>query len=178
MAVSESFALPAQPAAGVGALYEPLGGDGRVAPMGVYSVEAQIVGDASAGNANITMDFDPRYTSVLGWVSPWIVADTAAGDFSIELLNTVTTLPRVRVVGTLPGVAEAFTSRNSAYLWYPPPIWYTANGRLNVTFVNVDATETYGMACCVYIFDRNVKQYAPLQWLNQMRIGVNSPVAS
>ncbi len=177
MAVSVAFTLPDQPLAGDGALYTPLGGDGKLAPMGVYDVGAQVVGDASGGNAVVMMDFDPRYTSIVAWIAPWVIADTAAGEFVIQLLDTVHVLPNLRVVGTLPGVTEGFTSRNSTYLWYPPPMWFTSTGRLNCTFVNVDATETYGMSCSIFVFDRNVRQYAPMQWLNAMRIGVSAPNA-
>lgn len=178
MAVSVTLSLPAQPSAGDGSLFTPFGGDGRIAPLGVYDIGIQVVGDASGGNATAQVVMDPRYTSLVAWVAGWVEADTAAGEFMYRLTDGVTNLPNLRIVGTYPGVTEGFSSRNSTYLWYPPPIWLTGNGRIDVVAVNVDATETYGLSCAIYVFDRNVRQIAPAQLLNAVRIGVNSPVAS
>jgi len=178
VAVAETVLLPAQPTLGQGSLFTPFGGDGRSSPLGIYDVDARIVGDASGGNAVITIGFDPRYTSLVGWAQPGVIADTAAGEFVIQVQNSVTGLPNARAIGTLPGVAEAFTAINSAYLWFPPPLYLPGDGRLIATFANVDATETYDLACQIYVFDRDVRQLTAMQWLNLTRVGVNAPTAS
>lgn len=176
--VSATLALPGQPPAGDGAVFTPFGGNGRLAPIGMWDIGMQVVGDATGALAQCQVQFDPRYTGLVAWVSAWVAADTAAGEFSIQITDAQLSLPNLRIVGTLPGVAEAFQTRNSSYLWYPPPIWLNGEGRLNTFFVNVDATETYGLSCAIYQFDRNVRQYSPAQALNAVRIGVNAPTAS
>lgn len=178
MAVGDVITLPAQPVAGDGVLYSPLGGDGRSAPLAVYDIGIQVVGDAGGGNAVVTVNFDPRYTSLVAWVAPFVAADTAATEFFVQLVDTVLFTPNLRIVGTMPFVTEGFSARNSSYLWFPPPMWFNGNGQLNANFVNVDATETYGMNCSIYVFDRNVRQIQAAQWLNMTKIGVNSPTAT
>lgn len=178
MAVAVTVTLPAQPLAGDGVLFSPLGGDGRSSPIGVYDIGIQIVGDAGGGNAVCTVNMDPRYTSMIAYAAPFAAADAAAGEFAIQIVDNVLFTPNLRVVGTLPGVTEGFVSRNSTYLWYPPPIWLNGNGSLITTQVNVDATETYGLTCAIYVFDRNVRQLTPLSWLNAVRVGVNAPTST
>ncbi len=177
MAVSSTTILPAQPAVGGGSLFTPFGGDGRIAPLGVYDVDSRVVGDAGGGNATVTIGFDARYTSICAWAQAYVIADTAGGDFQLQLFDNDTSLPNVRVCGVIPGVAEAFQTINSVYLWYPPPIWLPGAGRIASSFLNVDATETYGLATQIYVFDRNVRQLMAMQWLNSIRVGVNSPPA-
>lgn len=178
MAVSSTVTLPQQAAVGQGTLYTPFGGDGKSAPLGIYDVDIRVVGDAGGGNAGVTIAFDPRYTSVIAYVLAYVIADTAAGDFQLAIEDSVQALPNTRIVGTLPGVAEAFQAQNSIYMWYPPPIWLDGNGTVSASYVNVDATETYGMSVQMYVFDRNVRQIEAAQFLNMVRIGNNAPVAS
>jgi len=178
VAVSEVVSLPAQPSAGDGVLFSPLGGDGRSAPLGIYELGAQVTGDAGGGNATVQINMDPRYTSMVAYCAPFVVADTAETEFVAQIVDLVLFVPNLRVVGTMPFVTEGFSSRNSTFLWYPPPIWLNGNGSIIVSFVNVDATETYGLTASIFVFDRNVRQLAPVQWLNATRIGVNSPTSS
>lgn len=174
MAVSSTLTLPGQPAAGGGTEFCPLGGDGKTAPLGIYDVDMQIVGDVSGGNATVTLAFDPRYTSLIQYVQPFVSADAAKGDFQIVLFD-LGTLPQIRVGGTMAGVAESMTTKNSTWTWYPPPVWCTGTGRIQCDFPNVDATETYGMTVSMYVFDRNVVQITPLQILNWVALNANTP---
>ncbi len=178
MSVALTVILPAQPATGGGALFTPFGGDGRVAPIGVWEVNMTLVGDAGGGNAELTCGFDRRYTSIVTYAQASVTADTAAGEFLLQLRDDATQLPNIRVVGTLPGVAETFSAVNSSYLWYPPPIWLTGDGRISARYVNVDATETYNLDCQIYVFDRSVRQITAMQTLLLTRIGVNAPTAT
>jgi len=178
MSVSNTVILPAQPTLGIGTLFTPFGGDGRSAPLGVYDVDVRVVGDAGAGTASLTIQYDNRYTMLCSYCMAYVNADTAAGEFSLQLTDTDISQPNVHIVGTLPGVAEAFQGQNSVYLWFPPPIWLSGAGTVVASYLNVDATETYGLSAQIYAFDRNVRQIAAAQWLNLVRVGVNSPVAS
>jgi len=178
VAVAVTVVLPAQPATGAGTLFTPFGGDGRSAPLGVYDVDAFVVGDASGGNAVVNIDFDARYTNLLSFAQAGVLADTAAGEFQLQLSDNTVFIPNVRIVGTLPGVTEGFVTPNSVFLWYPPPLFLTGAGRISATFVNVDATETYDLAAQIYVFDRNVRQISPAQLLNMVRITANSVPAT
>lgn len=178
MAQTSTFTLPAQPAAGSGAFFTPFAGDGKSAPLGVYDVNFTLVGDASGGANNLQILMDPRYISMVGYIQASVTADTGAGDFELQLADTVTNVPTIRVVGTLPGVAETFTAVNSVFLWYPPPVWLSSTGRIQAKYPNVDATETYNLDCSIFVFDRNVRQLTAIQWLNMTRVGVNAVTAS
>lgn len=158
-------------------MWVPLGGDGVTAPLGYFDVDSRVVGDASGGTAQIAIHFDPRYTSLLAWANISVLADTAPGDFAMQLLPSLTTAGLI-IVGTLPGVEEAFTSSNSAYLWYPPPIFHAGNGVCRVFFPNVDATETYSMAVQVFVYNRDVRNRMNMTWLHQLIPSTNAPVAS
>lgn len=178
MSVSSVTTLPGQPPDGDGVVFSPLGGDGRSAPLGQYELGIELDGDASGGNATIQLNMDPRYTSLISYISIWSFADAAAGEFMCQILDLSVTLPNLRIVGTLPHVAESFTSRNGGFLWYPPPIWLAGTGAVLAVQPNVDATEDYGLSASIYVFDRNVRQLSAVQWLNMTRVGVNSPIAS
>ncbi len=178
MAITSTFALPAQPAAGGGAFFTPFGGDGKIAPIGVWDINFILVGDASGGAASLEILMDPRYMSMVAYAQASVTADTGAGEFQLQLTDTAIAVPNIRVVGTLPGVAETFTAVNSVFLWYPPPVWFTGNGRLSARYPNVDATETYNLDASILVFDRNVRQLTALQFLAQTRIGVNSVTAT
>lgn len=178
MTVSLAVTLPAQPATGAGTVFTPFGGDGRSAPLGCYNVGMQLVGDAGGGNANLTVNFDPRYTSMVTWAQIGVLADTAAGEFRLQIVDTATSLPNVQVVGTLPGVVEAGASENSIFLWYPPPLYLNSTGSVNAIMLNVDATETYALDLEIYVFDRDVRQITSAQILNLTRIGVNNVPAT
>ena len=177
MAITSAFQLPAQPAAGVGTIFTPLGGDGKSAPLGQYDVSANLVGDASSGAATIQCSMDPRYMSMIGHVQASVEADTAAGEFQILIADFLPNM-QLAMLGTLPGVAEAMFTLNSSYLWFPPPIWMTGASRVQTRYANVDATETYKLDCCIYVFDRNVRQLEAVQWLNMVRVGVNAVPAA
>lgn len=178
MSVSLTVTLPSQPATGTGSLFTPFGGDGKAAPIGVYDVNMILVGDAGGGTATLEILMDRRYMSMVCYAQASVTADAAAGEFQLQLTNNVVAVPNIRVVGTLPGVAETFTAVNSVFLWYPPPVWFNQDGRLSARYVNVDATETYNLDASILVFDRNVRQLTALQFLAQTRVGVNSVTAS
>ncbi len=158
-------------------MWVPLGGDGVTAPLGYYDVDTRVVGDASGGTAQLAVLFDPRYTNLCAWVNIGILADTAAGDFALQLLPVVG-VAGLTIVGTIPGVAESFTSQNSAYLWYPPPVFYAGEGVTRAFFPNVDATETYSLTTQIFMYDRDVRNRMNMTWLHQLIPSTNAPIAS
>ncbi len=176
MSVSSVFELPAQPTTG-SAVWVPLGGDGVTAPLGYYDVVTTIVGDVSGGTAQLRVDFDPRYTNLCAWANVKIIADTAAGDFAIHL-NPNATTAGLTIVGTMPGVAEAVFSTNSAYLWFPPPLFHAGEGTLIAFWANVDATETYSLSAQIFVYDRDVRNRMNMTWLHQLIPSTTAPTSS
>ncbi len=176
MAVASTITLPAQPSQGA-VTWVPLGGDGVTAPIGYYDVDVQLVGDASGGNAVIAITFDARYTNLCAWANVKVFADTAAGEFSISMTRSGA-FSGLIIVGTLPGVTEGFVTANSTYLWYPPPVFYAGDGRIQAFFLNVDATETYVMTLQVFAYNRDVRNRMNMTWLHQIAPSTNAPVAS
>jgi len=177
MAVSSIVTLPAQPTVGA-SIWIPLGGDGVYAPIGYFDVLNQVVGDASGGNATLQINFDRRYTNLLSFVNVGVQADTAAGDFQIAMEEIDGAALGLAVNGTLPGVAETFVTVNSAYMWYPPPVFYPGAGQVRAVFPNVDATETYQATVQVFAYNRDVRSRMNMTWLHQIVPSTNAPVAS
>jgi len=156
----------------------PLGGDGKVAPSGCYFVRLEVDGDASGGNATLTINLDPRYTNLVAYVNLLIQVDAAAGDF---LLGTFTGTGQAaaapQVVGTIPQVATAVNSNNGMFLWYPPPVFYQQEGQVFAAMPNVSATETYKLAAEIFIFDPDIRRLTPLPFLMMNVPGVSAPAA-
>lgn len=165
MAVSTSVTLPAQPAAG-DTTFQPLGGNGTTAPLGSYIVEAQIAGDASGGNATVTINGDPRYTNVFAWLDALIDTDAAAGEFMLTISRGGGSLEAPpRIMGTIPHVATGLAATNASFLWYPPVMLYNQAGSAAAQFPNVGVLETYILRLQSFVFNDNVQQLAAYQWL-------------
>lgn len=177
MAVAITVTLPAQPAAGR-TVFQPLGGDGKSAPLGCYFVTAEVDGDASGGNAVITIRMDDRYTNLVPYLNLGIQADAAAGDFMMRVhaSDANSDPPRVQIVGTIPQIATA-VSDNGQFLWYPPPIFFQGNGIAVASAPNVGVGETYKLQVEVLVFDIDVRRLAPLPWLMLNVPGVSAPAA-
>jgi len=178
MAVNTLVVLPAQPAQG-STVYTPLGGDGRSAPHGCYFVLAEIDGDASSGNASVTIDLDVRYTSLVAYANLRIQADAAAGDFRIAMQAdpAVAIPPTPSITGTIPHVATAVTPDNASFLWYPPGVFFQGGARINAVAPNVGALETYKLELEVLVFDIDVRRITPMPWLMLNVPGVSAPAA-
>ncbi len=177
MAVSSTVTLPAQPTVGESA-FTPLGGDGKLAPLGCYLTRINVVGDASGTTATLQINLDPRYTNLVAWVLVGAQAMAAAGEFEVRLLDqAVPSVPTIDIVGTLPHVAEATFVNNASFLWYPPPVYFQQKGIIQSIVVNIDATETYKLTAQIYCFDANVLRLAPLPFLQWNVPGVSAPAA-
>ncbi len=175
MAVALSVTLPAQPGDGLN-VFLPLGGDGTFAPLGSYICDISLDGDASAGNATVTLIFDTRYTNLVSWINPSIEASAAAAEFICTVGRDPVSLEAPpRIVGTLPFVATTVSPVNSAILWYPPPILYRAAGFITFVTPNVGAGEDYILRAQVFCFDIRVEQLSAFQWIRQVQGSGNSP---
>ncbi len=176
MSVSSSVTLPNQPAAGA-SVYTPLGGDGYTAPHACYLAQIIVAGDASGGTVLLEIQGDPRFTNVVAWINPLTITAAAAGEFQITLVEHATsTLPPVAIVGTFPHVAVGFGG-NQAFLWYPPPLYFRGQGRIQLAQINVGVGESYRLRAQIYCFKIDVLQTTPLPILQMNVPGVSAPAA-
>ena len=159
-------------------VWVPLGGDGKLAPLGCYMARLEIVGDAGGGTATVSIRGDERYTNIAAFMGFEVEAAAAAPDFRMRMFNDAqATQPVVNIVGTAPHVATTVATVNSAFLWYPPPILYARGGIWEAACLNVAATETYRLVVEIFIFDADIRQIAPLPMLLANFPGVSAPAA-
>ncbi len=159
-------------------VWVPLGGDGKVAPLGCYVARVEVVGDAGGGTATCSISGDTRYTNVAAWLTFEVEADAAATDFRMRMLNDAQgSQPIVNIVGTAPHVATTVATVNTAFLWFPPPMLYPDGGFFEAVTLNVSASETYRLTGEFFMFDRDIRQITPLPFLMQNFPGVSAPAA-
>lgn len=165
VSVSETISLPAQPSDGIAQLI-PLGGNGFQAPHSVVAVRARLAHDASAGNAEIAVRFDPRYTQVLSYAQAELEDGTgSAEDYRLELQCTA--LESLAVSGAVGGVSVSGKAVTHAVLWSPPAIMCavdqssSAYPRLRFT-VNNTNTFTSRLTCRIFNFDIRAREVMPL----------------
>ncbi len=86
MAVGITLRLPQVAAAtGVTTVYDPLGGDGFVAPHSSVYVELQLTGDATGGVAQLILQTDPRFMTLIDYFSLNQADAGAAIDFQAQV---------------------------------------------------------------------------------------------
>lgn len=172
MSVTGSLQLPGQPASGM-VVWSALGGNGSFGPLGFWNVEQNLPNDVSGGTATITINLDPRYTNLVAYIEIIKTSAAAASEFTMTMQHTTATIaPRILIVGNAP-IAQGI----SAYLWYPPPIYYQQDGQLIVVTDNID-TETLQVRFQCYSFLPDVRKLEPLNVLNWLVPGVSSPPAA
>ncbi len=177
MAVAEAVVIPAQPTTGR-TVYTPLGGNGVSAPHSCYLVQLAVTGDASAGLSTLSIQGDARFTNLFAWINPKTGASAGANDFALLLEETAgSTVPASFICGTMPQVAAATFGTNASFLWYPPPVYFKGNGRIQAQQPNVGAGETYFLAAQIYCFNIDVAQRTPLPLLQWNVPGVSAPAA-
>lgn len=172
MSVSATLQLPGQPAKG-SSRFTPLGGDGTRAPLGCYLVDLQIDGDASSGEATLTINLDRRYTNLIALMNPSATSTSAGPEFHLSMAQQ--TGSDIVVLGTMPQIA--LETINAAFLWYPPPIYYVQEGRARLVMANTDATEDYRLFAQIYCFHPEVTRITPLPMLQWNVPGVSAPVS-
>lgn len=166
MSVLETFVLPAQPTSGH-VRYASLGGDGRIAPIACYQGTATLTGDASGGLAQIRVDFDRQYSTLVSYARGFSRAQAAAHDvafetFSFKSSNDVTATQHLEVGQTAFVAAATVLDNNSRTVYPPPTIWPASDeGSLRVTFPNVN-TIVFGLQFEIFVFHANVLQLGPI----------------
>ena len=168
MAVDATVALPAQPTVGSTNLI-PLGGDGWVAPHSVYSVDQQVVHDASGGIANNQVRFDPRYTQLVSYM----LAEQTSGAATVLMTYTIQCDAQDRIAVTVPLLLQAQSglSVTNRGLWTPPAMLCSAGlgadddpPFVSLITDNTD-TETTVLRVRIYNFDKRARERVPLPQL-------------
>jgi len=153
MAISQSFALPAQPASG-SVEFIPLGGNGFTAPQSAFLFDMRITGDASGGAIDFTVLRDERFEHIVSFMS--IESNNAA---AIAYLMGIRRKAGVTFhnIGTTKesGAVQDLAS----IIWSPPtmiePISWTAK------VVNTDL-ESFKFKGIVYNFNIRSSEETPL----------------
>ncbi len=133
MAVTSTTTLPDQPSAGSSRLVA-LGGDGWISPKSYYELQVNLAMDASGGNADVTIDMDPRFETFIKRVEIAVLA--AAADETFQITQ--------RIVGSgFSSSISGLTFRNGVSsftpggAWWDPPVLLPID-RLEVTVANTD----------------------------------------
>ena len=163
MSVEEILDLPNQPSSGT-VTYEPLGGDGVVAPMAAYYVNNfAITGDASGGDASLEVNCDERFACLCALMS------TAANGGSISA--GVGCQLSMRHGDPPPGILNIGITRTGDYIspdnrsrvhWNPDPIF--GPHQVSARWDNVNGAN-FLLDVVFYLFDKNVEQITPLPQL-------------
>lgn len=156
MAVAVETTLPNQPAIGINT-YSPLGGDGWTAPHSVSEFSMSSAGDASGGNNQITLEFDPRFTSIVSYVR--LSNSSASGllEMVLTMFPVGRSQPQVQAFANAVPVLS-LTSIN-LLTWCPPPLAHMGSLVGLTTNTNGD---TLSMMGYIYQFQINVLQRVPL----------------
>jgi len=153
--------LPDQPTTGTTHIL-PLGGDGVQAPISLQVVQMDVASDASGGSSNLSIASDPRYTSLIAWLTVTFTSSAAATVGRVTIQNSSAwqwSETRLNV--------NFATQARAIATFEPPPILLTNDsvftGQLLSAWDNVD-TETQELRVSILNFDRNLRQLAP-HWL-------------
>ena len=163
LSVSETTQLPAQPTTGV-VEYIPLGGDGFTAPKFAYSIIGYDVdADASGGTLTAVLEMDPRYASLIGFVTGQLLQ---AVDADVEFLFSVSGLRVPTIVNQGDAVSSALSGSSIGITWRPEPIILpggtaASQPRVQIRFPNVD-TDVIRMHALVFCFDIRVREIWPM----------------
>lgn len=166
MSVAEIVSLPAQPAVGL-VEYIPLGGDGVNAPIATWAIEVTLASDGSGGTNAITVNFDPRYSSVVQFMTVTIGGSVADVVTQARFQNTPCDMYEQNT-------ATLLTSFNGLAIAQvrPPGMIFTQAGAVVPfclsTIANTD-TETHTIRLRMYNFVKELRQLAP-NWLTMFNL--------
>jgi len=165
IAVSATVTFPAQPTIGL-LTFVPLGGDGYTAPFGAYSLLGHRVTGASGGGSMVLRaNMDPRYTSLISYVTG-IDSQVASADADVRLLVTAddSRVPPAIDQGLVAGTDAVMSTNTIVRTWNPPALILPGGNAIsNVRFemVNVE-NDVYVMHALVYLFNIRVRELTPM----------------
>ncbi len=170
MSVAISVTLPAQAALG-NTIYVPLGGNGMSSPHGMYVVKGlAVTGDATGGTSTMTIIFDDRFCSMVGYASV-VSANTVADPGSVRWVLTGTQTAQAFRAVEVPDSAVAGPVSDT---WLPPAVITPggpARAQLSVALQNED-TLLSQMYAQIFVYNINARQRVPTEYLVAARGGV------
>lgn len=156
MAVAATVQLGDQP--GTGRIRQiPLGGNGKTAPISMYEVQVALANDASGDESTITVNRDPRYTSICTLIGGTVTVPAAGIEMLFEMQDTENAGPISR--GFANAVPIASVGGTSIAVWNPPPIMTMTTWRMITA--NVDG-DTAAFQAWFYNFDRRILELTPM----------------
>lgn len=166
MATSVLRQLPAQPTSGGVVNYVPLGGDGFLAPHAAYAVSGfKLAGTNTGGAAKFTLEMDPRFVSLMSYVTLGIQQDVAADAEIAMVLNSGDGhVPHQRFQASVVAIASDVSTPQVSATWGPNPFLMPGGAKgsqLTVSMLNVDAFD-YFLSCWILLFDINVREKSPM----------------
>lgn len=147
----------------------PLGGDGLSAPIAAYAItDFEITGDASSGRADLRITMDPRFCSLVSYIT-MTNSQAATADADIRLTvgsdNPVAAVPlqvQAGNVESINGNVSGGITLNRT--WTPPPFIlpggsvapFARGQMLNVL------NDVYGLRAMIFLFDIRVRELTPM----------------
>lgn len=158
MSVADTFALPAEPAAG-SVVFIPLAGKGLGSPLGYYQIKATLADTGTSGFNSIKCFLDERYASIVSHMGMTKIQATPTDLlYNARLTPTQSifkTVTSQNIAGIAPDVADVVV----------PELEIVDGDGINFveSIVEQDAVgDTHAMNVLIYVFDKNVRQLAPL----------------
>lgn len=163
ISVTANVTLPDQPTAGLVARI-PLGGDGFTAPQAAYAIAGHAVtGDVSGGNAVINLTMDPRFCSLVQFVTFEIAQGTSAdAEFRMRIAGQLN--PPMVDQGLQVAVSSTVTGIEVSRTWSPPAVVLGGAGEgpsIQAIFKNVDG-DVYDINAYIFLFDIRVRELTPM----------------
>ncbi len=167
-AVSETLALPAQPASGEMRRI-PLGGDGFTAPIAAYAIiNFAQTGATGGGSIRHRISMDERFCSLVSYMTVRNVQATP-GNVDVKFIvagpaNPLQTLNHLAVA-----TSATISTTTITETWNPTPYILPGGGAGSycaLDMLNVDA-DVVTLDCLIYLFDVSVREktaMGPLLW--------------
>lgn len=173
-AVAVELTLPAQPTSGGTVEIVPLGGDGFYSPQFAFNIkDLAALGTVTGGNVSLTVNMDPRYCSLVAFMTVQISQGTEANaDVIMRLRSDRMAGPKFSA--PVPSIDPLVSNNEIGSTWEPPPIVMPGGGQssqIEALFVNVDA-DVYKLDALIYVFNiraREMTPMGPLLWARGSR---------
>lgn len=136
--------------------YRPLGGDGFSAPLSMYEVGISLAGNGSGGIAQLIIEPDERFESLLILCQMTMTSATAAIECFFQL--SIDSVFSRAFIDAVP--LDSMQSFNSAS-WNPPPILAFTDARIIIPEPGVGPVLT--TSWFVYNFNIRASELTPMQ---------------
>jgi len=159
VSVTVALTLPAQPAVGT-VKYIPLGGDGYSAPFAAYALKGvRVSGDASSGFMSIEVTMDPRFCSLVSFITGQISQATSA-DADVELAIIGQEYPTVVFSDAVTAIASLISGTEIAHTFNPAPMVLPGGGQaplIRCRYLNVNGDFGF-IEMMIFLFNISVRE--------------------